>query len=152
MLHTTFSELKKYTSVLPNGDRVCEALAALRSAPFAKGRTDVLGDALFVNSVEYDTKSLDASVLEVHKDYIDVMLILEGEETIAVCPTEGAGEVVKEYDPAIEAALYKIPERLSLEYMKKDDVILLFPGECHAPGVDTSLSHKVRKLIAKVRV
>lgn len=152
MLHTTFSELKKYTSVLPNGDRVCEALATLRSAPFAKGRTDVLGDALFVNSVEYDTKSLDASVLEVHRDYIDVMLILEGEETIAVCPTEGAGDVIKEYDPAIEAALYKIPERLSLEYMKKDDVIFLYPGECHAPGCDAGSSHRVRKLIAKVRI
>ena len=152
MLHTSFSELNKYTCLLPNGDRVREALVALRSSPFAKGRTDVLGDALFVNSVEYDTKSLGASVLEVHRNYIDVMLILEGEETIAVCPTEGAGDVIKEYDPSIEAALYKIPERLSLEYMRKDDVIFLFPGECHAPGVDTSSTHKVRKLIAKVRI
>ena len=46
------------------------------------GRIELDGDRLFINNAETDCKPADEQLLEVHRDYIDIQLLLEGSETI----------------------------------------------------------------------
>ena len=46
------------------------------------GRIEIDGDNLFINNVNPDCVARDKQVLELHRDYIDVHILLEGIETI----------------------------------------------------------------------
>ena len=46
------------------------------------GRIEVDGDHLFINNVNPECVTSDQQVLELHHDYIDVHILLEGEEMI----------------------------------------------------------------------
>ena len=152
MIHTTLANLRKYLAAHERLAQAAQALEALASQPFEPGRHTVDGDAIYINVAEYETKPVQSAMLEAHRDYIDVMLVLEGEERIGYCDLSAAGKTVKPYDASIDALLAEIPDGVSFEYMHPGDVVVLFPEDCHAPGLDTDGPHKVRKFIAKVRV
>ena len=46
------------------------------------GRIELQGDDLFINNVNPECVAADKQVLEVHRQYIDIHILLEGEETI----------------------------------------------------------------------
>lgn len=46
------------------------------------GRIELQGDDLFINNVNPECVPADKQVLEVHHQYIDIHILLEGEETI----------------------------------------------------------------------
>ena len=152
MIHTTIRDIARYYPLIPGGEKVFSEMKKLCESDFCAGRHDVDGDNIFINAAEYTTKPASASVLEAHRKYIDVMLLLEGEETIGVCDAGSAVETVKEYYEKIEAALYKLPEKYTGVYMKKGDVCVLFPEDCHAPGMEAGEPCKVKKLIGKIRI
>ena len=52
----------------------------LLNAPL--GRIELDGDNLFINNVNPECVPADKQVLEMHRDYIDVHILLTGQETI----------------------------------------------------------------------
>ena len=152
MIHTTVQDLARYESVHPRLKQAAQALYRLQAMPFQAGRHEVDGENLYINAIEYDTKPVESSMLEAHRMYLDVMLLLEGEEQIAYCDLADAGSITKPYEAAGDALLAEIPGQVSLEWMRPGDVVILFPEDCHAPGIDTGGTHTVQKLIAKVRI
>ena len=46
------------------------------------GRIEVEGDALFINNSNPECVKAEKQVLEVHRKYIDIHVLLEGEETV----------------------------------------------------------------------
>ena len=152
MIHTTLSNAKRPSSLFPGAEKAFEALKKFKDAEFVKGRREVDGDDIYINAVEYETKPLESSVFEAHRKYIDIMLMLEGEERIAYSDISRAGEITKEYDESGDYLLAKIPDDASFEYMKEGDIVIFFPEDCHAPAIEANKKCKVRKLIAKVRV
>lgn len=57
---------------------------------------------IFANYKTHDKKD---AIFEAHKQYIDVMYMVEGEEIIYVKQTENIKNVTKEYDSEIDALL-----------------------------------------------
>ncbi len=72
---------------------------------YPAGRVDINGDDLHLLLNTYETHSPEGALCEVHKAYIDVMYMLEGEEIIYVKPTNVLCAVTKPYDPSIDALL-----------------------------------------------
>lgn len=70
------------------------------------GRIEIDGENLFINNVNPECVSPDKQVLELHHDYIDVHILLEGAETIGWKALEDLQKEIKAYSKEDECALY----------------------------------------------
>lgn len=70
------------------------------------GRIEIDGDNLFINNVNPECVTRDKQVLELHRDYIDVHILLEGTETIGWKAIEDLKSEMKPYAAEGDCALY----------------------------------------------
>lgn len=111
------------------------------------GRIDIAGDDLFVNNVEARLVAADEQPLELHRRYIDIHVVLEGEERIGWKPLCEAQETRQPYDDAADCAL--LADRpTTWATLLPGHFAVVFPEDPHAPLVGTG---KVRKLIGKIK-
>ena len=86
-----------------------EKLASLDLASLAPGRHD-FGGGNFMNVDVGETKPASERTMEAHRDYIDIQIVIEGDEIIGYQPIADAGPVVEDrsasdawfYDPPLE--------------------------------------------------
>lgn len=112
------------------------------------GRIDVQGDEIFINNCNPELKAANEQVLEVHRDYIDIQILLEGEETIGWKPLDNCTNLTKPYDKEGDCALYDEPGT-SYSTLKPGQFAIFWPEDAHAPIIGEG---KVRKCIVKVKI
>lgn len=110
------------------------------------GRIEVLSDSLFINNSEPTLVPQDKQVLEVHRKYIDVHILLEGRERVGWLPTGEAHHAVHVYDEAADFATFADQPSTYVD-MRPGDFLIVYPEDAHAPIIGDGT---VRKLIAKV--
>ncbi|MBO4984650.1 MAG: YhcH/YjgK/YiaL family protein [Bacteroides sp.] len=110
------------------------------------GRTNVLGDDLFILNLEVDGADAQTQPLEMHRLYIDVHIVLEGKEKIGWKAIEDLSGLSKEYDAAGDCALSSDRPTTWIDLLP-GQFCIVFPEDPHAPAVGEG---KIRKLIAKV--
>ena len=76
----------------------------LLNAPL--GRIELDGDNLFINNVNPECVPADKQVLEMHRDYIDVHILLTGQETIGWKAVETLEHQAQAYQKEGDCALY----------------------------------------------
>ncbi len=114
----------------------------------AEGRYEVDGDNIFALVNERDLKKPADAALEVHDKYIDIQIVLRGEEgfgwkTRKDC-TSPRGEFSTEKD-----ILFYDDKPSTYFTLKAGEFAIFFPGDAHAPLVGDG---KVKKCILKVAV
>ena len=112
------------------------------------GRIELQGDDLFINNVNPECVAADSQVLEMHRHYIDIHVLLEGEETIGWKAVEDVACEMKPYDAAADCALYAEPAQVYAT-LHPGQFMIVWPEDPHAPVIGTG---KVRKLIVKVKI
>lgn len=112
------------------------------------GRIEIEGDALFINNVNPECVPADKQVLEVHHDYIDVHILLEGAERIGWKAIEDVTDETKPYEKEGDCALYADAPTTFVDLLPGQFVIV-YPEDPHAPVIGKG---KIRKLIAKVKL
>ena len=152
MIQTTAADLNRYTKLNPYFETAFAALAKLASEPYVKGRHEVDGENVYINAAAYDTHPIEGAKAEAHKRYIDVMWMVSGKEQLGYYPTQGHKNITMPYDEAGDALLADMEKDSSLVKFFPGDVVILFPEDGHAPGLDLDGTQHVQKLIAKVRV
>ena len=152
MICTTLETLEQYSPLNPRFPETFRALRALAAAPFAPGRHEVDGDAIFINAAEYETRPAAMSLMEAHRRYIDIMLLLSGTEIIGVQPVDTLQTVVREFDAAADILQARLDSGYSALSKRPGSVAILFPEDAHAPAMDAGATAHVQKLIAKVLV
>lgn len=153
MIFTNRKNAKRYENAAPLFKEAFEALFKLADGEFVPGRHEVRGDEIFIFANEYRTKPADQTLYEAHRKYVDVMLMLEGEEYIAHTDIEGAGEITDPYDEKKgDYILAKEGVEPSISIMRPGDIAIFFPEDLHCPGRITVEVSNVRKLVAKVLV
>lgn len=112
------------------------------------GRIELAGNDLFINNVNPTCVSASDQVLEVHRDYIDVHILLEGKERIGWKALEDVTDLKQAYQKECDCALYSdVPT--SYVDLLPGQFLIVFPEDTHAPVIGTG---KIRKLIAKVKI
>lgn len=152
MIYGTISHAKRYQGLHPGIDRVLEEVTAYAADNYPGGRIILDGDKVFLNLSEYDTHSFTEGMMEAHREYIDVMYMVEGTETIYVKPVDRLRNVTKEYDSAIDAMLADIDGETCEIRLAKGDFIILFPEDAHAPACHAEQPTHVKKIIGKVKI
>lgn len=112
------------------------------------GRIEVDGDRLFINNVEATLADAATQPLEAHREYIDIHVVLDGEERFGWRPLADCAAVRQSYDPAADCALYA-DRPSSWLTLRPGQAAIVFPEDPHAPVVGEG---RVRKLIGKIKL
>ena len=107
----------------------------------------------FVNVETYSTKLIKDAKFESHDRYIDIQLLLEGEERIYLTNRDGL-EVSEIYNVDKDITFYKNSVN-DADYvtLNATNFILIYPHEAHAPQVAIGDKSKiVKKAVAKIRI
>ena len=112
------------------------------------GRIDIDGDNLYINNVNPECIPAEKQVLEVHRDYIDVQILLQGKETIGWKALEDSKEEVKPYEKDGDCALYSDTPTTWI-HLVPGQLAIFFPEDAHSPVIGEG---KIRKMIATVKL
>lgn len=112
------------------------------------GRIELDGDNLFINNVCAEGVAADKQPLEAHRAYIDVHILLEGQERIGWKSIEDVCNVSKPYEAEGDCALYAEPASAYVD-LQPGQFLIVYPEDPHAPLIGRG---KIRKLIGKVKL
>ncbi len=146
-----FGTLEDRDTCLRIEKRVRRCLAYAQTNPleqFQDGSYS-LKEGVKLNINAYVTEPEENRVWEAHREYIDVQVILEGEERADTGLTEEMEQV--EGKPEKDLFLLKGEGRLSV-ILKKGDFIVCYPADAHRTGIILQDACKVRKAVFKVPV
>lgn len=116
---------------------------------FEKGSHTIDGERFFVNIVEYETTTPENRFWEAHKKYLDVHLMLNGEEQIDL-------NFLQNMD--VKAFVEKddfVPmdgEKNSSVILRNGDFLICYPQDGHRTAVRLQESQKIKKAIFKVLI
>lgn len=116
---------------------------------FENGRYNIDGDNVFMNIGEATTQEKELKKPESHKKYIDVQLLLEGEEVFGFGIDDGS-YVAIESNEEKDVYFYEDIKNESFIKAKSGDFNIFFPADIHRPGVKNEESSKIKKAVVKV--
>lgn len=112
------------------------------------GRIELEGKNLFINNVLIVGVPREKQVLEGHRLYIDVHILLAGEERIGWKALGNVQTFSKIYSEE-EDCLLSAEAPTAYVDMEPGDFCIVYPEDMHAPIIGNS---EIRKLIAKVKI
>ncbi|PCF42076.1 YhcH/YjgK/YiaL family protein [Staphylococcus delphini] len=140
-------DLKRYSAVNPHFSKVVDFLQNTDLTALELGRVEIDGDNVFANCMSYVADGVPGQQFENHQKYIDIHLVLENTEKIAVTSPQFA-EQTAAYDEADYFALFK-GEQYQLLEMTPSNVLITFEEDLHQPKVHVN-DQTVKKLVIKV--
>lgn len=116
------------------------------------GRKVVVNENFFYTVQSYVTKSEEECKLESHRKYVDIQIIVNGEEQMDLADVSRL--TVKEpYDPETDAMIWNIPQRMARTTLKSGDCIVLYPENAHRGAIAKGdVFQEVIKIVGKVRI
>ena len=149
MIFGNMNNLNEYT-FLSEAVKECFSFAKEHKlVEFENGKHEIDGERLFVNIVEYTTKNAEERFWEAHKKYLDVHLMLDGEEQIDLNFLSNMD--VKEF---VEADDF-VPmdgEKNSSVVLRNADFLICYPQDGHRTAVMVSEPKTIKKAIFKVLI
>lgn len=148
MIYDRLARIEQYSGISPNLDTAIAFVkkTELRSLPM--GKTVINGDQVFLNHFIYSTSPLQPdSEFEDHTIYLDLHIILGGQEKLAVTPASLLHEVGRKEDE--DSVIYHGEPSYELP-MEAECFALLFPGEGHLPRLVHKSPAEVNKLVFKI--
>ncbi|MBC7915279.1 MAG: YhcH/YjgK/YiaL family protein [Pyrinomonadaceae bacterium] len=118
----------------------------LEENKFIKGKFDIGDTTSFGIGLEYTTRVSDKCLWEAHRKYLDIHVILEGEELVEIGDISNM-EPTKEYEDDYQ--LFKGNKEHSLRLLP-GKFLILFPNEVHKTGVKTKHCVGVKKIVFKL--
>ncbi len=128
-----------------------EAFSFLKNSDLKRlpaGRYAIDSNNVFAFITENATKSPDSAKWESHRLYVDLHLVIDGEEKIGVADTSTLA-VTMPYDPSKDLANY-IGEG-KFYRAEPGTFFLFFPADAHRPNVTTGGNKPDKKIVIKIR-
>ncbi len=146
MVLANINDFSNYQSLNPHFKTLIDYLSGHNLLSEDLGKIVVDGDNVYINNIKAEGMSADSQVLEMHKKYIDVHILLEGRETIGIKALAKISTFSKAYDEISECMLSQEKADCYIEMMP-GDIMICFPEDAHAPAIGNGV---IRKAIAKV--
>lgn len=146
MIVCPWKDLKRYSAVIPGLEEAMQAVEALES--FEPATYPLSGsNKILVQKVT--TKAWETSLLEAHREFLDVQYILEGNEVMGWAPVDTLTPT-EEYNAAKDKCMYagaNAPMAIAPGYC-----YVVYPEDAHAPSVHLDEGGEVRKIVIKLKV
>lgn len=136
-----------YYSLSPRIKQAFDWLETVDAKALATGRHAIDGDNIFVNVSELELRPRSKAALEVHNEYIDIQVVVGGEEEFGWSPREALTQPRGEFDAKNDIGFYEDTPQ-TFYSLREGQFTILMPQDGHAPMLGSGF---VRKLIIKVR-
>ena len=147
MIIDKIENIKKYNSLI--SDKIIEFL--LKSSPETKIGRYKIDENTYANIDVYPPKPYDNCKFEAHKKYIDIQMLLSGEEDLEYTPAGGL-EILEDYDETKDVMFLKNPKITSDKvHLTPYKFAFIFPHEAHKPQIKTTTG-TVKKVVVKIAV
>jgi len=148
MILSSLSQSSRYAALHPLFPRVFDYIRETDLYSLAPGRYNIVGDDLIAIVEHVPGRTREMARLEAHRRYIDIQLVLEGDETMGWKPLPDC------YNPAGEFSVEKdiqffLDAPASWIAVPPDHFCIFFPEDAHAPLVGNG---SIRKVIFKIAV
>lgn len=153
--------LAKYPATVRQG---FEWLLRTDLAGLPLGKTVIDGDRVYANVFKYMTRPASQAILEAHRQYIDIQVVIAGTELMGTVRYNDRLPVDKAYDAAADVEFYprsvmpfldgytsgKSQEKLFEASAGQCAVFAI--GDIHVSGLCANLPSEVHKLVVKCKV
>ncbi len=128
-----------------------EYLSRTDLAALPLGRTAIEGDDIYVIISEAETRAPEAARFEAHRRYIDIQLVLRGQETIGVQPVSALVSS-EAYDASKDIEFFTTPGEYATLALHAGEFAVFGPADGHMPSLHLDGPHVTRKAVVKVSV
>lgn len=122
----------------------------LSNEKLADGRYE-LSDGSYVNIETYETKLRKDCRFESHRKYIDVQIIISGQELISVAKPEEL-KICEKYSEEKDIVFYENNINCVDFIIKYGEFLILDPSQAHMPCICIDKKSIVRKAVIKIPV
>nr|WP_307775962.1 YhcH/YjgK/YiaL family protein [uncultured Cetobacterium sp.] len=150
MIFGKIEELKFYKGISKGLDHAIEIIQLGAYKNGTLGKNEINGDEVFFNLQECETKILSECFFEGHKKYIDIHVVIEGEENIGY----SLKDILKEKTEYNDESDFQVLEGIEEHRFKMDteNFIIFFPDEPHMPLIATDdKPSKLKKVVFKIK-
>ena len=143
-------EALSYLGIHPNLDRALESIKPDFLESLQGGvRVELDGDRVYCTRFTYETIPLEEGFFEAHRRYLDIHLMLQGEERVDVAHPDGLTLTESREDGDFYA--YQGKEDHSV-VLAPGDFLVVFPGDAHRIKLQTDGPRTVSKAVFKVLI
>lgn len=114
------------------------------------GRYELQGDNIFMNVMQFATQSPEQKKAELHGEYIDIQVLLSGEERILFGMTDSARQCEEMHVEDDYQLCSQIADEQAM-VLKPGRFVIFMPGEPHKPGCVVQAPMDIKKVVIKVR-
>lgn len=97
------------------------------------GKYEIDGESAWVMVIEGNTRPAAEALPEYHEKYLDVQIVLTGQEGMAFSLRPPHTEVMEDKLVESDIAFIKTPDDETMLTMNAGDFIIFYPGEVHKP-------------------
>ena len=149
MVFDNVKNLLKYTKENNLIAKAMEVIGALDLENIEAGKYSVDGEKLYYVIQQYDSHKWEEGNFETHNRYIDIQLIIKGEEIITFAERKELTPKT-EYDETKDITFYDDSFRGKDFILRSGDFMILEPNDGHKPGNCIFDPSPVKKLVFKV--
>ena len=114
------------------------------------GRYTLQGENIFMNVMQLATQSPEQKKAELHQQYIDIQMLLSGEERILFGMTDSARHCEEMHIEDDYQLCSQIADEQAM-VLKPGKFVIFMPGEPHKPGCVVQTPMDIKKVVIKVR-
>lgn len=146
MILSTLSQADRYAALHPLFARAFDYIRDTDLFAVAPGRYNIVGEDLIAIVEQVPGKTKEMAKLECHRRYIDIQLVLEGDEQMGWKPLADCLNPVSEHSAEKDIQFFR-DAPASWIATPPGAFCIFFPEDAHAPLVSTG---QIRKVIFKV--
>lgn len=155
MIVTTFKDNQRYASISPKLEKAFAWLNSHDLMNLPQGRTDIDGDEIYINRSSFTSKSREEARWEIHHHYLDIQMVLKGQEQMDVIPASLTTNV-DEYNATTDyqQVQSKAGEPYQTILMVPGQMTIVFPEDAHRPAIhgDAHTAAAIEKAVVKIRM
>lgn len=147
MIFDTINNFNSYVKLAPSVWSELEKFIANCTTDTPVGRYEIDGEKVYAMIQSYNLHEFNADKLEIHREFIDIQLLLKGAETIWYRSVDGL-EQTQPYAP--DCAFFHAEKSDSVPLPMIPGYFAMFlPEEGHQPGVGNP-ANQVIKMVIKI--
>jgi biofilm protein TabA len=150
MIYDKIENSDQYLGLFNNLDTALNYMKNIDISKLIYGKNEIDGDNVFIMLFMYETKDSSDCVYESHKNYIDIQLLIEGDELFRVIPFNNQ-DIKEQYNADNDIEFFKLTEGYNF-HLTNGSFVLVMPGELHTPGLLYRKKSIVKKLVLKIKV
>jgi len=139
------TDAKGYLGISPLLDRGLELLNEEFLSSVPKDTVKLDGDKLFATLNEFDTVPFEDTFFESHKRYLDIHVLLEGEERIDIARPED----LEQFDHKGDFYAYRGTGEQTL-ILRPGSFLVVFPQDAHRVKMQVKGESHIRKVVFKI--